>query len=137
MLGTEQIIIRLLISTVICGLIGLEREFKDKPAGLLTNILVGLGSTLVMILSLYFEADSARIAAGVVTGIGFVGAGLIIHGRNEVHGITTAATVWLVSAIGMTIGVGYYVPAIVTAIIALLVLHLFGDNSLRKIFKLD
>ncbi|OGY44243.1 MAG: hypothetical protein A2731_03430 [Candidatus Buchananbacteria bacterium RIFCSPHIGHO2_01_FULL_39_8] len=137
MLGTEQIIIRLLISTVICGLIGLEREFKDKPAGLRTNILVGLGSTLVMILSLYFEADSARIAAGVVTGIGFVGAGLIIHGRNEVHGITTAATVWLVSAIGMTIGVGYYVPAIVTAIIALLVLHLFGDNSLRKIFKLD
>ena len=137
MLGTEQIIIRLLISTVICGLIGLEREFKDKPAGFRTNILVGLGSTLVMILSLYFEADSARIAAGVVTGIGFVGAGLIIHGRNEVHGITTAATVWLVSAIGMTIGVGYYVPAIVTAIIALLVLHLFGDNSLRKIFKLD
>lgn len=137
MLTFGQILFRLLISAFLSGLIGLEREFKDKPAGLRTNILVGLGSTLVMLTSLYFSADSARIAAGVITGIGFLGAGLIIQGRGEVHGITTAATIWVVSAIGLAIGAGYYSAALVTTVIALFVLYFFGSDKLREIIKLD
>lgn len=137
MIETNDIIIRLVLAAFLAALLGIEREFKDKPAGLRTNILVGLGSALVMILSLLFEFDSARIAAGVVTGIGFIGGGLIIHGRSEVHGITTAAMVWVVSAIGLAVGAGYYLPAIVTAAISLMTLYFFSDEFLRKLFKLD
>ena len=117
------------------GLVGLERESKDKPAGLRTNILVGIGSALIMMISLYFDADAARIAAGVVTGIGFIGAGLVIQGRNEVHGITTAAAIWVVSAIGLTVGAGYYAPAVVTTAIALIVLYFFQDSKLKKMMR--
>ncbi len=137
MLTIAQIIARLLVAALLSGLIGLERDFRDKPAGLRTNILVGLGSALVMILSLSFSFDPARIAAGVVTGIGFLGAGLIIQGRNEVHGITTAASVWLVSAIGLTVGAGYYFPAFATTVIALVILFFFSSQKVRKIFKLN
>jgi len=136
MLTTTQIIIRLLVATFLSGLFGLEREFKDKPAGLRTNILVGLGSALIMLTSLLFSVDSARIAAGVITGIGFLGAGVIMRGRNEVHGITTAATIWLVSAIGLAVGAGYYLPSVICTIIALVVLYFFDDNALHKIFKI-
>ncbi len=137
MIEANEIIIRLVIAAFLAGLIGLEREFKDRPAGLRTNILVGLGSALVMLISLLFDLDSGRIAAGVVTGIGFVGAALVIHGRNEVHGITTAATVWVVSAIGLAVGGGYYLPAMVTTAIALMTLYFFSDEFLRKLFHLD
>lgn len=137
MLETSEVIIRLLIITFLAGLFGIERESKDRPAGLRTNILVGLGSTLVMIVSLFFEMDTARIAAGVVTGIGFIGAGLVVHGRNEVHGITTAATIWLVSIVGLAVGIGYYSAAVATTVISLTVLFIFSDEKLRKFFKLD
>src|SRR3989344_3103350 len=136
MLGLDQIILRLLFGTILSGVIGLEREFKHKPAGLRTNILVGVGSTLVMLVSQYFEFDPARIAAGVITGIGFLGAGLIIQDRNEVHGITTAATIWVVSAVGLAAGIGMYAAATATALIALLVLYFFGNDRLRKSIKL-
>ena len=143
MLTTAQIIARLLIAALLSGLIGLERDFRDKPAGLRTNILVGLGSALAMILSLSFPEDPARIAAGVITGIGFIGAGLIIQGRSEVqgkseiHGITTAASIWLVSAIGLTVGAGYYLPAMCTTVIALVILFIFSAQKIRRFFKLD
>lgn len=137
MLETSEVIIRLLVITFLAGLFGIEREFKDKPAGLRTNILVGLGSTLVMLVSLFFAMDTARIAAGVVTGIGFIGAGLVIHGRNEVHGITTAATIWVVSIVGLAVGIGYYSAAIATTIISMIVLFIFSDKKLRKLLKLD
>ncbi|MDX9892972.1 MAG: MgtC/SapB family protein [Patescibacteria group bacterium] len=134
MLGVGEIISRLLLVTVLAGLLGLEREFKDKPAGFRTNVMVGLGSALTMIVSLMFEIDSARIAAGVITGIGFIGGGLIIHGKSEVHGITTAATIWVVSAIGLAVGAGYFLPAGVVTAIALFVLYFFSDDRMHKIF---
>ena len=136
MLGVDQIIFRLVFGAVLSGIIGLEREFKHKPAGLRTNILVGVGSTLIMLVSQYFSFDPARIAAGVITGIGFLGAGLIIQDRNEVHGITTAATIWVVSGVGLAVGIGMYVAAAATALIALLVLYFFGSDRLRKSINL-
>lgn len=137
MIEIGTIIFRLLLAALVGGLFGIEREFKHKAAGLQTNILVALGSTLTMIVSVQFDIDPARIAAGVVTGIGFLGAGLIIHGRAEIQGITTAATIWLVSAIGLAIGIGYYSAAIVSAVIALVVLYFLSSYKIENwsIFK--
>jgi len=137
MLTTAQIIFRLILSAFLSGIIGLEREFKHKPAGLRTNILVGLGSTLTMLTSLQFTDEPARIAAGVITGIGFLGAGLIIQGGGEVHGITTAATIWVVAAVGLAVGLGYYSAALVTTVISLLVLYFLGSDKLRRVTKLE
>ena len=122
-------IIRLAVSILIGGLIGIEREIEHKPAGLRTIILVCLGSTIFMLLGLRFvELGFAidRIVAGVVTGIGFLGAGAIIRARGEVHGLTTAATIWLVSGLGLAIGGGYYLLAIIASIFILIVLRLLG-----------
>ncbi|MBI3290708.1 MgtC/SapB family protein [Candidatus Falkowbacteria bacterium] len=138
-LGLDQIFIRLILSVILAGLFGIERELRHKKAGLRTNILVGLGSTLIMIVSLAFEMDSARIAAGVVTGIGFIGAGMIINDgqRGEVHGLTTAATIWIVSAIGLAVGIGYFSAAIAATLVGLVVLSLFGSKKVRDAVKLD
>lgn len=120
-----EMIIRLVFSLGLGALIGLEREIMHKPAGLRTNALVGLGSCLFTILSVqYFGADYARIAAGIVTGIGFVGAGIIINSGKEVQGITTAATLWTVAAIGMGCGVGAYILCAAASIMALTVLKM-------------
>ena len=137
MLEIGTIIFRLVLAALVGGLFGIEREFKHKAAGLQTNILVALGSTLTMIVSVQFDIDPARIAAGVVTGIGFLGAGLIIHGRSDIQGITTAATIWLVSAIGLAIGIGYYSAAIVSAVIALVVFYFLSSYTIENwsIFK--
>lgn len=138
MLTFGQIIFRLILVSILSGLVGLEREFKHKPAGLRTNILVGLGSTLVMIVSMQFNDQPATMAAGVITGIGFLGAGLIIQQqRGEVHGLTTAATIWVVSAIGLAVGIGYYSAAFATVIIALIILYFFSSDKLRKVAKLN
>jgi len=134
MLDETTVIIRLALSIVLCGLIGLERKFYHKPAGLRTNIMVGLGSTLLMLLGLYVlvefnegnTVDITRLAGQVVTGIGFLGAGAIIQGRGSVHGLTTAAGIWVVAAIGMTVGLGYYFAAVVTTFAILLVLIVMG-----------
>lgn len=140
-----QIVFRLLLSAGLCGIIGLEREYRHKPAGLRTNILVGMGSTLVMLMSLYAtgqdNGDMLRMAAGVITGIGFLGAGVIIrdHSQNDeemVHGITTAATIWIVAVIGLAVGLGFYFAAIATAVIALAVLYGLNSERIRgKISK--
>jgi len=145
-LTTGQIIFRLLLSTVLSGLIGLEREMRHKPAGLRTNILVGVGSTLVMLTSIYVSrfdnGDATRIASGVLTGIGFIGAGVIIRGHGVaandeemVHGITTAATIWIMAAIGLAVGLGFYLGAIFTTLIALAVLFGLNSNEIRH--KMD
>lgn len=134
MITEVDIIIRILVSIILCGLIGLERKFYDKPAGIRTNIMVGLGSTMLMIMALYIfnnfnqggNVDIGRIAGQVVTGIGFLGAGAIIRGRGGVHGLTTAASIWVVAAIGMTIGLGFYFAAIAGTIAVLLVLTVLG-----------
>jgi putative Mg2+ transporter-C (MgtC) family protein len=120
---------RLALAAALGAVIGLEREYHRKAAGLRTNILIALGSALYTILSLQFAHDggtSDRIAAQIVTGIGFLGAGAILRSGGSVHGLTTAATIWVNAAIGMAAGAGLYATAAVTALITLVVLALLG-----------
>lgn len=122
----QTVLLRLLASALAGGIIGFERERHRRAAGLRTHILVCIGSTLFMITSvgigIFFQSegtvDHARIAAGVVTGIGFLGAGAIIRYGSSIKGLTTAASIWSVAAIGLAMGMGMYVPAFLgTAII--------------------
>jgi putative Mg2+ transporter-C (MgtC) family protein len=116
----------LVLAAIVCGtIVGTERERHDKPAGLRTLILVCFGSTIFTLVSFAFTTstgDSGRVAAQIVTGIGFLGAGAILHSRTSVSGMTTAATVWVMAAIGIVIGVGRPLVAIGFAILARLVL---------------
>ncbi len=126
MIGIE-VYLKLLLATILGGIVGIEREFAHKPAGLRTHMLVALASCMFMVLSTQFTqsyADSSRIAAGVVSGIGFIGAGTIIAGgrKRVVIGITTAASIWVTAAIGMAVGFGLYPEAIFTTILATLIL---------------
>jgi putative Mg2+ transporter-C (MgtC) family protein len=126
-----ELLLRLGLAVFLCALIGLERELREREAGLRTHMLVGLGSALFTIISAYgfrelldagptvVRTDPTRIAAQVVTGIGFLGAGAIIRQGFSVRGLTTAATLWLTAAIGMAAGAGSYTAAIVTTAIAL------------------
>ncbi len=117
---------RLVMAFILGSLIGLERESKHGPAGLRTHILVCLGSALIMLVSLHLfdmyqgkaEVDPGRIASGVVTGIGFLGAGTIIRSSQKVRGLTTAASIWVSAAIGLAVGCGYLSAAIMTTLIA-------------------
>ena len=109
-----DLILRLFLGGMMGGLIGLEREFRAKEAGLRTHFIVALGSALFMLISQYaFEGryDAARVAAQVVSGIGFIGAGVIIFQKNVVRGVTTAAGLWVAAAIGLACGAGMYVVA--------------------------
>src|SRR5262245_4648898 len=131
--------LRLALAVLLGGVIGLEREASDKPAGLRTNILICLGSTLMMILSIEVAhhyavaaADPGRIAQGVITGVGFLGAGAILHSRGGVSGLTTAAITWAVSGIGLALGAGFYALAAVTTVLILLVLWVLGKLSHLK-----
>lgn len=126
-----EMIMRLLLTLVLSGLIGLERQVHRRDAGLRTHILVSLGSCLIMLTSLYVfdiykeqtALDPVRIAAGVVTGIGFLGAGTIIRESDGVRGLTTAASLWVVAGIGLAVGVGFNRVAIYTTALVLIVLH--------------
>lgn len=123
---------RLVIALLIGGAVGLEREFKGKPAGMRTNMLICVGSCLIMIISIEIAraavqtSDPGRIAAQVVTGIGFLGAGTIIRSRFHIVGLTTAATIWALSAIGLAVGAGYLVLASVTALLITITLIFIG-----------
>ena len=131
-----EFLIRLIISVALGGLIGFEREKKIKPAGLRTNMLVCLGSCLFTIVSVTgFSADPARVAAGIVTGIGFLGAGSIIATGGRIIGLTTAATLWVVAGIGLVIGIGEYVIAIVSTVLVYLILSVKKpiDDKLESI----
>lgn len=129
MISQTEIILRLVVSFLLGSIIGFEREIALKPAGLRTHILVSLGSTVFTMLS--FTAfptlpslDPSRIAAMVVAGIGFIGGGAILKTKDRVRGITTAASLWIAASIGMAVGVGYYLIAIVATILAFLALAL-------------
>jgi len=116
---------RLLLAAGLGAVIGLEREYRQKPAGLRTNILIALGSALFTILSSLMGHESGtadRISAQIVTGIGFLGGGAILRSGNSVHGMTTAATIWVNAAIGMAAGAGHLVLATVAAGLTLVVL---------------
>lgn len=139
MIENSEVIIRIFITIILSGLIGLERKIYKKPAGLRTNIMVGLGSTVLMIIGLYIlsnynqggNVDISRIVGQVVTGIGFLGAGAIIQARGSVHGLTTAASIWVVAAIGMAVGLGYYFIAVSATLASLIVLVIVGRIEYR------
>ena len=118
--------LKLILAVILGGLVGLERERSHKPAGLRTHMLVCLGSTLLAVISInYFTEDYARIIAGIITGMGFIGAGsTIAQGNRGIHGLTTAASLWAVTAIGIAVGVGWYVIASITAILTILILFM-------------
>ncbi|HHW02819.1 MAG TPA: MgtC/SapB family protein [Thermoanaerobacterales bacterium] len=133
-LSQMELAIRLLLSIVFGGIIGIERESVNRPAGFRTHILVCVGSTLTMLVSLYiFEqfnsrtsVDPARIAAQVVSGIGFLGAGTIIREGATVRGLTTAASLWTVASIGLAIGCGFYLAAILATALTFITLISFS-----------
>jgi putative Mg2+ transporter-C (MgtC) family protein len=135
-----QIFLRLFISFLLGGAIGWEREGRRQPAGLRTHILICLGATLLMITSIYIpqtfknfqNGDPGRIAAQVVSGIGFLGAGAIFRLGANVKGLTTAATIWVVAAIGLTVGAGVYFGALLGTVFILFVL--VGLNKIEKKF---
>ncbi|MFA5145106.1 MAG: MgtC/SapB family protein [Candidatus Omnitrophota bacterium] len=143
MLTDNQIILRLTLSVLLSGLIGIERQWHRRTAGLRTHILVCLGSCLIMLTSLYLfdiykdqvPLDPARIAAGVITGIGFLGAGAIIRAREGVKGLTTAASLWVVAGIGLAIGCGFWKAGVFTAILSLVVLLFLGHIETRMFGK--
>jgi putative Mg2+ transporter-C (MgtC) family protein len=119
-------LLSILLAVVFGSAIGLEREIRGKSAGLRTNILICLGAAVFTIISIKMAAGQAdsitRIAAQIVTGIGFLGAGAIIRDRGGIHGLTTAATIWLVASIGMACGAGLHALAAVATFIAIVVL---------------
>ncbi len=124
------------LATLLGGAIGIERELGGKPAGLRTNILICIGSVLYTHLSLAMLSDSTgaipvgtdttRVAAQIVTGVGFIGAGTILHARGAVVGLTSAATIWVVAAIGVALGSGYYLEGVATTLAVLVVLSGLG-----------
>ncbi|MBC7782213.1 MAG: MgtC/SapB family protein [Burkholderiales bacterium] len=134
-------LLRMLLATACGGLVGLEREIRGRQAGFRTNILVCLGSAVVMIVSIslaeqhwkspdtwgvQLTADPGRIAYGVMGGIGFLGAGTIIHSKGSIRGLTTAAALWCVAALGLGAGMGLYVITIMATVIVVLVLWLLN-----------
>ncbi|MBP5711535.1 MAG: MgtC/SapB family protein [Prevotella sp.] len=149
---TTDFILRITIAAVLGGIIGLEREYRSKEAGFRTHFLVALGSALFMVISAYgFEGalispehrlDVSRIAAQVVTGIGFIGAGTIIFQKHMVKGLTTAAGLWVTAAIGLTCGGGMYLLAISSTVLVLIsleafnwILHRFGKRIINVVFS--
>jgi putative Mg2+ transporter-C (MgtC) family protein len=133
-ISTPDVLLRLVVAAVLGGAIGIERELRDREAGLRTHMLVSVGSALFTLVSAYgfhdflthggsvVRADPSRIAAQIVTGIGFLGAGAIIREGLSVRGLTTAATLWVVAAIGMAAGAGYTWPAVLSTVIVLVAL---------------
>jgi putative Mg2+ transporter-C (MgtC) family protein len=133
-LSWGEVLLRVGLAAILGGAVGFERELRDREAGLRTHLLVSVGSALFTIVSAYgfrdfltsgeavVRADPTRIAAQIVTGIGFLGAGAIIRQGLSVRGLTTAATLWVVAAIGLTTGAGYYSAAVITTVVALVTL---------------
>ncbi len=112
-----------IITSIICGgLIGFEREYKNKSTGFRTILLITLGSTIFTIVSRHGSGTDDRISANIITGIGFIGAGVIFKDKMSVLGLTTAAVIWTAAAIGMTAGIGYYSLAIVMTVITMIIL---------------
>lgn len=139
-----DLIIKIVTVIVLCSIIGIERELRQKGAGLRTHILVGVGSALIVLTSFHIfdiykddaMIDPTRMIAGLITGIGFLCGGTIIRGgahNDRVHGLTTAATLWIVSCIGMAVGAGHYKAAVVCTFVVFFVL--IGLRSVEQTIK--
>ncbi len=148
MISDGEVILRLLLAVLLSGFIGVEREVSGRAAGFRTHILVCVGSTLVMLTALHLldryrgvaSIDPGRVAAQVVSGIGFLGAGTIIQFKDSVRGLTTAASLWAAAGIGLAVGSGFYMGAVVTTGIVLAALfflsvferRFFGSKPPKK-----
>jgi putative Mg2+ transporter-C (MgtC) family protein len=125
-LSDAELIVRLLTAALLGGIVGLEREWRNKEAGLRTNILIAIGSAVFTLMSIELTdartGDTSRVAAQIVTGIGFLGAGAIIRTNAGIQGLTTAATIWVNAAIGVAAGGGEYHLAVITTFVTLVVL---------------
>ena len=134
MITDSEVVLRLCLSVILSGLVGMERTVKGRAAGFRTHILVCVGSTLIMLTGLHLfhqyhavtQMDPARLAAQVVSGVGFLGAGTIIHFRDSIRGLTTAASVWASAGIGLAVGSGFYVGAVTTTLLVLVALLLLS-----------
>ena len=138
MIEELKYLISILISVILGFLIGYERKLRFKEAGIRTHTIVCAGSALIMIVSKYgfgdsIEADASRVAAQIVSGIGFLGAGIIIYRKHEIHGLTTAAGVWATSGVGMAAGAGLYIVAAGSTVIIIAIQCLFHVNC--KLFR--
>jgi len=146
-LHADEALLRLALAAALGGAVGVERELREREAGLRTHLLVALGSALFTIVSAYgfhaflssgasvVRADPTRIAAQIVTGIGFLGAGAIIRQGLSVRGLTTAATLWVVAAIGLAVGAGYYSGALITTAVVLFSLYPLRIAAYRVIHR--
>jgi len=149
MLSETEIIIRLVLGAILGGIIGFERQTHGRPAGFRTQLLVCMASVLIMIVSEYYQhlsymdpsyvrVDPGRIAAGAITGVGFLGAGVILRMGITIQGLTTAACLWMVSAIGLAVGGGLYLAGIAACaltLFSLLVLRVVERKMPRLVFK--
>ena len=148
MVSEVEIILRFVLASVLGGLIGLEREVHGREAGIRTYLLVSLGSALIMVVSEFlsvkyqggpwaeiFRGDPGRIAAQAITGIGFLGAGVILRYKDSIRGLTTAACMWVVCAIGLCVGSGYYLFSLAASAIALI--SLLGLKAWEKKIRKD
>lgn len=133
------ILLRLFIAAVLSGIIGFEREYRHKPAGLRTNMLVGLGTAVVCLVTLEMMrqfptaiTDPAHLASMVMSGVGFLGAGTILHQRGSVSGLTTAASLWLVASIGLAAGMGFFSIAFSATVMGLITLAIIGRIHLSE-----
>jgi len=132
MISNIDLFVRLLLAVILGSIVGFERERKHKTAGFRTNILICLGAALFTIVSINLTydytktvADPGRIAAQIVTGIGFLGAGAILRSRGSVVGMTTAASIWVTAAVGLAVGCGYYIAACLVAVMTVVILQAF------------
>jgi len=142
-LGTQlELTLRLIVALVLGAVIGVERELQRMPAGFRTHALVALGSAIFTIVSAYAFtgslSDPTRIAAQIVSGVGFLGGGAILHYGGTVRGLTTAASLWAVAAVGMASGAGLFVVAIVSTVLVIVALEVFQriERTARRRFKL-
>jgi len=139
MIAETEIVIRLIVATALGIMLGYERETNDKPAGIRTHAIIAVGACLFTLTGVMIAEqagvviDTTRIAAGIVTGIGFLGAGAMFQEKDRVFGLTTAAGIWSMGAIGLAVGLGYFVPAIVTTVLVYIVL--FSGRFSHKLIK--
>lgn len=133
------VLIAIVLSVILCGVIGVEREWRGRSAGLRTHLLVGVGSCIIMIISIYgfpalfdgYNRDVARLAAQIITGVGFLGAGAIVHRSSGIKGLTTAGTIWIVMAIGLACGSFNFIIAVISTVVIFIVLVIFKKVEVK------
>ncbi|HLC50447.1 MAG TPA: MgtC/SapB family protein [Candidatus Nanoarchaeia archaeon] len=134
MISNSEIWLRLVTAAIAGGLIGMEREVVHKPAGVRTHMLVSLGSAIFILVTIQsLPNEAARIIAGIATGVGFLGAGTIFKSKSDVQGLTTAASIWTVAAVGLAVGLGYYLITSISVVLVLIILHLNKYEFFRKL----